>query len=62
MSRKAYEIWPKVRLHNDMATFQALQARIGYVAMFEKLPYPLLTSILVILNMLPHITKVFKHR
>ena len=40
-----------------MATFQILQTWILRVAMFEKLPYPLVSAISVILNVLPHITK-----
>ena len=28
--------------------------------MFEKLPYPLVSAILVILNVLSHITKLYK--
>ena len=44
-----------------MAIFQILQVWIGHVVMFEKFPYPLVSVISVILNVLPHITKLYKH-
>ena len=54
-SGKACGISLKLRLHGN--NFQTLQTWIGHVAMFEKLPYLSVTSISVILNALPHITK-----
>ena len=58
-SGKACGMWLKLRLHGN--NFSNLQTWIGHVAMFEKLPYPSVTSISVILNVLPHITKLYKH-
>ena len=60
-SGKPCEIWLKLRLQKHMATFQTLQTWIDHVARFEKLPDPLVTVVLVILNVLPHITKLYKH-
>ena len=37
-SGKVCEIWIKLRLYKDIATFQILQTWIGYAAKFEKLP------------------------
>ena len=58
-SWKACGMWLKLRLM--VITFETLQTWIGHVAMFEKLPYPSVTSLSVILNVLPHITKLYKH-
>ena len=56
-SRKACEMWLKLRLHGN--NFQTLQTWIGHVVMFEKLSYPSVTSISVILKVLPHIAKLY---
>ena len=42
-SEKACEIWLKLRLHKDMATFQTMQTWTDHVVLFEKLPYPLVS-------------------
>ena len=58
-SGKACEIWLKWGLHGNFSN--TLQTWIDHVAMFEKLPYPSVTSMSVILNVLPHVTKLCKH-
>ena len=60
-SEKACEICLKLKLHKDIAAFQTLQTWIAHVAMFEKLTYPSVNAISVVLNVLPHITKLYKH-
>ena len=40
---------------------QTLQTWIGYVAIFGKLPCPLVSAISVISNVLPYITKLYKY-
>ena len=47
-----------IAAHKDIVAFKILQTWIGYAAMFEKLPYPLVSAISVILKTLPCITKL----
>ena len=56
-SGKACEIWLKL---GSPGNFSNSANMTGYVVIFEKLPYPSVTSISVILNVLPHNTKHYK--
>ena len=58
-SGKACEIWLKLGLPGNFSNSANMT---GHVAIIEKLSYPSVTSISVILNVLPHITKHDKPR
>ena len=72
VSGKTYEIWLKLRLHKDMATFQTLKTWIGHNAtcyhnlnalshpLPHMLPY-IFSEIFLVLGYLQRVTTCYRH-